>query len=51
MNGGGAWLCLCTTGRVDIKECVNYRGSNDEPHYKTVGEGNRSKNKKVGDDR
>ena len=39
-------------GKGDIKECGNYPGDQvDKPHYKTVGEGNRSKNKEGGDDR
>ena len=39
-------------GKGDSKEWGKLPGDQvDEPHYETVGEGNRSKNKEGGDDR
>ena len=51
MNGGRACLYLCTKVKETSRNVETTGDQVDEPHYKIVGEDNRSKDKEGGDDR
>ena len=51
MNGPGACSYLCTKVKETSRNVEITGDQVDDPHYETVGEGNRSKIKEGGDDR